>query len=145
VRETGVLVGAGAIEFPGYQMPAELVDNRVSGFTLRDSTVRAPNAVVLQGGSVTQTEDAVRRSGVEQVVLEGNVVEGGAVPAVAVGGFVGGGGQRGSGAVEGCEIASLLERGNATPAGEPLGVVVVQQAVSGGAPDDSARDNRVVP
>ena len=131
---------AGSIRFPGYGEPAELSDNRLVGFTLRNSTVRAPTAVAIQGCSVSRTEDVARASGIEAVVLEGNVIAGSSAAVTVLGGVV-----VGSGRAEGCEIAALTESGNTTPGGDPVAAIVVAEAAVEGAPADSVRDNSVAP
>jgi hypothetical protein len=131
---------ASSIRFPGYAEPAELVDNRLVGFTLRNSTVSAPTAVAIQGCSVNRTEDLAHASGIERLVLEGNVLAGSSGGVVVLGGAV-----VGSGRAESCAVAALTESGNTSPLGDPVAAIVVAEAAVEGAPADSVRDNRVTP
>jgi hypothetical protein len=131
---------ASGVRFPGYQEPGEITDSRVVGFALRRSTIRALDAVVLQGGSVTATEDTVRASGVERISLEDNLIEGERSHVAAFGGVV-----VDAGRVEGCAITSLVEAANRSQAGEAVTALIVQEVASGAAPQSSVVGNRVVP
>lgn len=131
---------AGSIRFPGYGEPAELSDNRFVGLDVRDSRLSAPTAVAVQGCSVSRTEDVARSSGVERLALAGNVIEGSSAAITVLGAAV-----VASGSARGCEVVSVTETGNATPSGEPVAAVLLDQAAVEGAPADSVSDNRVIP
>jgi hypothetical protein len=130
---------AGSIEFPGHRRPADLLDNRFLGVSLRSSAIRAQVAVSVQGCSVNETEDVARSSGIEQLVLEDNVIAESSSPITVLGGVV-----VARGRAEDCEVRSLVEAGNRSDVGTPIAAIVAPEAAVEGAPPDSVRGNRVV-
>jgi len=131
---------AGGIEFPGYRRPADLVDNRFIGVSLRGSTIRAPIAVSVQGCTVNDTKDVARSSGVEDLALEENVIVESSNPITLLGGVV-----VVRGRAEDCEVRSVAAARNTSETGAPIAAIFVPEAAVDGAPPDSVRGNRVVP
>src|SRR5262249_27058213 len=110
------LVFAGCVQFPGYRQPGTVRDSEVGGFSLRDSTITANQAVTLGGGVSSATEDTVTGVTLHDVTLDGNAIAGGSV--AVIGGVV-----VTSGTVAESAVRDVLLHENRTPAGGPVAVV----------------------